>query len=465
MNRGKKKSPGLHAKLMSPERKKKTPMETEAAMRERHERASSARRQLETERAARLRARGETVASASDEAERQKFAKALQLEARHRRAEETREERISAVVRKAGEETRKVEEIAFYNSLDVENKKAALRERLVSAEQRRAAQTEERRRAAEAAESAARAAEERRAMDEERSVQLEEKVREKEARRAKEAAEREALAAEIERSDRERRRTESEVAKENEAKRAAGREETRRGELAAAEDRRREYLTRQGTREHGGSASKSKIQQRWRRRRRRGWWWWWRYPWRRQRRRGRRRWRRRWIGIIGAAFAQQDGRWQRRGGGRRDDVADATWFRGFIVGDGPRVSFARSERPRATRGGGDRAVSRDAQAREEAASKARQRRGTCVVERRECRARNRNRGGEGEGEGLGDDAWPRGRRAATSGARRGGCREETIRFSVIGAARGSPRARRGWRRSRGRRSGRRDRGGRRPAPR
>ena len=64
------------------------------------------------------------------------------VKARHRRAEETREERISAVVRKAGEETRKVEEIAFYNSLDVENKKAALRERLVSAEQRRAAQVE-----------------------------------------------------------------------------------------------------------------------------------------------------------------------------------------------------------------------------------------------------------------------------------------------------------------------------------
>jgi uncharacterized protein with GYD domain len=118
--------------------------ETEAAMRERHERATSARRQLEHERAARLKARGETAASANEEAERQKTQKAQQLEARHRRAEETREERISAVVRKAGEETRKVEEIAFYNSLDVENKKAALRERLVSAEQRRMAQVEER---------------------------------------------------------------------------------------------------------------------------------------------------------------------------------------------------------------------------------------------------------------------------------------------------------------------------------
>ena len=79
MNRGK--SSFMHAKLMSPERKKKTPMETEAAMRERHERASSARRQLETERAARLKARGDTAASANEEAERAKTRKALQLEA------------------------------------------------------------------------------------------------------------------------------------------------------------------------------------------------------------------------------------------------------------------------------------------------------------------------------------------------------------------------------------------------
>jgi hypothetical protein len=169
MNRGR--GPGLqiHAKLMSPERKKKTPLETEAAMRERHERASSTRRLLETERAARLRTRGETAASANESAERAKSEKALLLEARHRRAEETRVERISAVVRKAGEEARKVEEIAFYNSLDVENKKAVLRERLVSAEHRRAAQVEERRRVADAAESAARAAEERRVYDEVRT--------------------------------------------------------------------------------------------------------------------------------------------------------------------------------------------------------------------------------------------------------------------------------------------------------
>ena len=52
---------------------------------------------------------------------------------------------------------------SFYNSLEAENKKAALRERMDLAERRRTAAVEERRRAAESAEQAARAAEERRA--------------------------------------------------------------------------------------------------------------------------------------------------------------------------------------------------------------------------------------------------------------------------------------------------------------
>ena len=58
-------------------------------------------------------ARGARRGEADEEAERRAADRARELEARHRRAEETRVERISAVVRKAGEETRKVEEIAF----------------------------------------------------------------------------------------------------------------------------------------------------------------------------------------------------------------------------------------------------------------------------------------------------------------------------------------------------------------
>ena len=247
MHRGKHDAPhAMHAKLMSPERKRKTAQETAAAMRERHERAREARAALEEERAARLRARERAVERADEEAERRAAERARELEARHRRAEETREERISAVVRKAGEETRKVEEIAFYNSLEAENKKAALRERLDLAERRRTAAVEERRRAAESAEQAARAAEERRAAEEERKrAKFEEKVREREARRAREAAEREADQAALA----ERRAM---AAAEKESARAAremhakaeteARRDEMRRRLLAADARRREYL-------------------------------------------------------------------------------------------------------------------------------------------------------------------------------------------------------------------------------
>ena len=54
MNRGGKNP--IHAQLMSPERKKRTPMEISEEMRERHERAREARMQLEIDRANRMRA-------------------------------------------------------------------------------------------------------------------------------------------------------------------------------------------------------------------------------------------------------------------------------------------------------------------------------------------------------------------------------------------------------------------------
>ena len=260
MHRGRQDGPhAMHAKLMSPERKRKTAQETAAAMRERHERAREARAALEEERAARLRARERAVERADEEAERRAADRARELEARHRRAEETRVERISAVVRKAGEETRKVEEIAFYNSLEAENKKAALRERMDLAERRRTAAVEERRRAAESAEQAARAAEERRAAEEERKrAKFEEKVRERESRRAREYAEREAGQAALA----ERRAM---AAAEKESARAAremhakaetdARRDEMRRRLLAADARRREYLDAVRERATGWSAS------------------------------------------------------------------------------------------------------------------------------------------------------------------------------------------------------------------
>ena len=236
-----------HAKLMSPERKKKTSEETAAALRERHERAREARLRAEVERQEKRRL-DETRASAlSEEARRLASERRSRAEARHRRAEETREARVAEIVAKASEETRKVEEIAFYNSLETENKKAALRERLAEAERRRAAAAEAKEAAAKAAAEAARKAEERRASDEQLKRQtLEDRVREKELRREKERREREATRAEQERRRLEEAESKSqrriEKALDAKASEDARRDELR-ARLLAADSRRREYLT------------------------------------------------------------------------------------------------------------------------------------------------------------------------------------------------------------------------------
>ena len=149
----------MHAKLMSPDRKKKTPGETAALLLERQARATEARARAESERAeraSRLRNGGDpakprpTAAEKETRAARAAERAAEQLEARHRRAEETREARIANLVKKASEETRKIEEIALLHSLDTANKKAALREKLAEAEKRCASVAEARRVAAEA---------------------------------------------------------------------------------------------------------------------------------------------------------------------------------------------------------------------------------------------------------------------------------------------------------------------------
>ena len=245
----------MHAKLMSPDRKKKTPGETAASLLERQARATEARARAESDRASRasrLRGGGDPARARPTAAEKEVFEaraaerKTRELEARLLRAEETREARIDAVVKKASEETRKVEEIALLHALEAANKKAALRERLADAEKRRASVAEARRVSAEAAESAARAAEARRVAEETRKrLRVAERVREKEARRdalartfaAREAAltERRDEAAAEKRADRE--------ARERRLKREADerRDETRR-RLLAADARRREYL-------------------------------------------------------------------------------------------------------------------------------------------------------------------------------------------------------------------------------
>ena len=245
----------LHLKLMSPDRKKKTPGETAALLLERQARATEARARAESERlirASRLRNGGDLTKPRLTAAEKELLAaralelKTKELEERQRRAEETREARIDAVVRKASEETRKVESIALLHSLEAANKKAALRERLADAEKRRASVAEQRRVSAEAAESAARAAEERRLAEETRKrLRAEERLREKELRRdalAKEVALREAAIVEKKTEEASFKLAEREAREKRAKKEADERRDETRKRLLAADARRREYL-------------------------------------------------------------------------------------------------------------------------------------------------------------------------------------------------------------------------------
>ena len=91
-----------------------------------------------------------------------------------RRAESAREAHLLTVVRKATDEARKVGEVQFITSLEAENRKMALQQRLESGEQRRAERLEEiRRRQQEAEQEAAAAQERRRQLEAARSMRLE----------------------------------------------------------------------------------------------------------------------------------------------------------------------------------------------------------------------------------------------------------------------------------------------------
>ena len=242
----------LHLKLMSPDRKKKTPSETAQALLERQKRATELRLKAEADRVERMRnLRGDvskpkpTSDSLREEQERVAEEKAEKLLERQRRAEETRVARIEQVVKKASEETRKVEEISKLLSKEQEAKQDLIDKKLADAEKRRNSVAELKLKAAET-ERAAAAAEERRLAEEMRKrLFLEQRVQEKEKRRASIAAESEKSKVLIsEKRDVETaEKAELRVQRERDLKREADlrRNETR-NRLLAADSRRREYL-------------------------------------------------------------------------------------------------------------------------------------------------------------------------------------------------------------------------------
>ncbi|KAK9829067.1 hypothetical protein WJX72_003735 [[Myrmecia] bisecta] len=128
----------LHQLLMSPERnRRKTPAQIKALIDEKHARAQRLRDERETQRMARL-AQAEAVRQAvqtsqADVVER----KRADIDERQARSAELRQAHLAEIRLKAGDETKKVHEVLFITSLQTQDRKLSLQQRLQETEQRR----------------------------------------------------------------------------------------------------------------------------------------------------------------------------------------------------------------------------------------------------------------------------------------------------------------------------------------
>ncbi|KAF8072639.1 hypothetical protein HT031_000299 [Scenedesmus sp. PABB004] len=191
--------PGLHHKLSSPDRLRKTPSETKAAAEERQARAERLRAALAEERLTKLKqeqlTKQQRRAAGKDDAGGASAAAARSAD-KHQRSEALRAAHIGRIKAKAGDEARKVEEVTFINTLNTEGKKADLQQRLEDGEARRAeALAAILAKQHGAALSVREAAERRRAAEAERLAALAERQRRKQEAQAKIELERRAAAA------------------------------------------------------------------------------------------------------------------------------------------------------------------------------------------------------------------------------------------------------------------------------
>ncbi|KAF9593065.1 hypothetical protein IFM89_020072 [Coptis chinensis] len=128
----------LHDKLMSPEKKKKTALDMKKEAEEKHARATRIRSELENERLQRLQRTSEKL-NRVNEWQAVRTSKMKEgMHARHQRSESRHEAYLAQVARRAGDETSKVNEVRFITSLNDENKKHILRQKLHDSELRRA---------------------------------------------------------------------------------------------------------------------------------------------------------------------------------------------------------------------------------------------------------------------------------------------------------------------------------------
>lgn len=127
----------LHDKLMSPEKKRKTALDLKKDAEEKHARAMRIRRQLENERIQRLQRTSDKLNRVNEWQAVRSLKLREGMHARHQRSESRHEAYLAQVVRRAGDESSKVNEVRFITSLNEENKKLILRQKLHDSEARR----------------------------------------------------------------------------------------------------------------------------------------------------------------------------------------------------------------------------------------------------------------------------------------------------------------------------------------
>mmetsp|Transcript_21231 Transcript_21231/g.59005 ORF Transcript_21231/g.59005 Transcript_21231/m.59005 type:complete len:1188 (+) Transcript_21231:285-3848(+) len=127
----------LHRKLMSPDRKKKTPQETKKMVDEKQASAQERRLRIESERLAKL-AKAEAGRQAAAQVEAERLQALVQdISERHQRSAAQRLAHLDKVSRKAGDQVKKVREVAFIQELTKQDRKMEIQERLEEGEARR----------------------------------------------------------------------------------------------------------------------------------------------------------------------------------------------------------------------------------------------------------------------------------------------------------------------------------------
>lgn len=128
----------LHDKLMSPEKKKKTALDLKREAEQKHARAMKIRNELENERVQKLQKTSEKLNRVNEWQAVRSMKLREGMHARHQKSESRHEAYLNQIVRRANDESSKVNEVRFITSLNEENKKLILRQKLHDSELRRA---------------------------------------------------------------------------------------------------------------------------------------------------------------------------------------------------------------------------------------------------------------------------------------------------------------------------------------